>query len=127
MVVVMRKTLFVLGLCLAASACAPRQRAEESFIPIPPPVNGHSKPLIQFTGTELQEIYGKPDFVRLETGSQMWRYDAGICRIFFFLYPQQAGQDATLAIKQMESVPSSRPGHIERNCFNALQLRVKAG
>lgn len=126
----MRKVLLVFCALVVPgfvlSGCgAPQQHWEENFIPIPPPVNGHSKPLNQFTAAELQTLYGKPDFVRIETGSQMWRYDAGICRIFFFLYPQNEPAGGSLAVRQMESVPSGRPGHVDRNCFNALQLRVK--
>lgn len=119
----MRNKLIVLGFCLLAGACTHRQAvsADDNFIPEPAPVGGQVKPLYQFSGDELIRRYGIANFVRKEPGSEIWRYDAGVCRVFFFLYPQDGG----LRIRQMESTPSGRPGHITRNCFNALELRVK--
>lgn len=119
----MRNKLIVLGLCFLAGACAhrPDNAVDDDFIPEPAPVGGQMKPLSQFSAEELTRRYGTPNFVRKEPGSEIWRYDAGACRVFFFFYPQNGG----LRIRQMESTPPGKPGHVSRNCFNALELRVK--
>ena len=118
----MKKLFTLLGGALLLAGCASNVSPTHThFLPQPPPVNGHTKSLMQFTAEDLRLVYGSPAFVRKENGSEMWRYDVGACRIFFFLYRQ----DGTSGIRQYESIPPGAPGEMDRHCFDAFQLRVK--
>jgi hypothetical protein len=74
-----------------------------------------------FTVAELTRSYGPATFVRKEDGSEIWRYDVGACRFFFFFYPGERG----LTVRHVESIPSGRGQPIDADCLNAFQLRYK--
>lgn len=112
----------VASVCLLLAACAPPAPPPEPvFIPVPPPVEGKAKPLSDFTAEDLRGLYGPPAFVRKEAGLEVWRYDVGACRIFFFIGAKDGGN----GVRLYESVPPAKPGRMDRNCFNALELRIK--
>jgi hypothetical protein len=109
---------FLLAACTGTSI---PNAGKPLFIPELPPAHGQTKKLTEFTTDDLRVTFGAPAFVRKEGGNEIWRYDVGACRIFFFFYKNGGG----LEMRQIESVPDGHPGGIDRNCFNALELRLK--
>jgi hypothetical protein len=119
----MNKSLAVLGVGLLLTACAREAQVASApvFVPVPPPVAGKTKSLTEFTADDLRRTYGPPAAVRKEADAEMWRYDVGACRIFFFFSQTESGP----LIRLYESLPPGKPGQMDPNCFSALQLRVK--
>jgi hypothetical protein len=68
---------------------------------------------------QLKGTMGNPAFTRKEgAGIEMWRYDGGACKAFFFLYPQ----GSTLSVRHVETMPRPSDASADLNCLN--QLRV---
>lgn len=121
----MTKRLFLTVLCLpvlvSCAKTAVLSPSEPQFIPVPPPVAGKSKPLTEYSAPELTETFGVPSFVRQEGEREMWRYDVGACKIFFF-FDRTGGQTR---LQMYESTPPGKPGQMDRNCFSAFELRIR--
>jgi hypothetical protein len=49
----------------------------------------------------------------------MWRYDAGSCRVFFFL------TGAPAKVQHIETLPRGRDGATDPQCLTALQDSAK--
>ena len=107
---------FVAGLCLLLAACAtPPPQPKMPLPPTPPP--GEPVDLLGLSGVQLQTLFGVPSFTRKENGAEMWRYDRGSCRTFFFLYPA-AGSNA---VRHVETVPRGRDSASDPNCLALLR------
>lgn len=109
--------LWILGSC----ARGPSSSHEPAFIPVLPSADGNVKPLSDFSIDEIRTTFGAPTFVRQEAGDEMWRYDVGACKIFFFFHRQ----DGKTVLRMYESIPPGKAGRMDRNCFSALELRIK--
>jgi len=112
----MKKVLWFLGLGLLLAGCASGPRTSA-----PPSAKDEPKGLTSLTAATLSATYGAASFVRKENGTEMWRYDVGACRIFFFLYPQ----NGALSVRHVESVPRGKTVSVDQNCLNALDVRAK--
>jgi len=80
--------------------------------PPPPPTDAQS----------LRAAYGAPDFIRRETDSELWRYDAKSCTVFFFLY-REAG---LLRIRYTETTPRGKESPADSDCMRGLNERPAA-
>jgi hypothetical protein len=77
--------------------------------------------IFEYSAAELRVTYGAPSFIRKENGDELWRYDVGACRIFFFLRKD----NGTLRVNGAESIPRGQKDPIDPNCRNALDVRSK--
>ena len=110
------------GLCLLLAACAtpPPAPLPQPKVPLPPPPPlGEPADLVGLSGNQLQALFGTPSFTRKENGAEMWRYDRGSCRTFFFLYPGAASN----AVRHVETVPRARDRAADPNCLAVLRGR----
>jgi hypothetical protein len=80
--------------------------------PPPPPTDAQS----------LRARYGAPDFVRQESGSELWRYDGDKCAVFFFLYRDG---DA-LKVRYSETLPRGMMMPADPACVESLSGREGA-
>jgi hypothetical protein len=80
--------------------------------PPPPPTDAQS----------LRARYGAPDFVRQESGSELWRYDGDKCAVFFFLYREG---DA-LKLRYSETLPRGMMMASDPACVESLSGREGA-
>jgi hypothetical protein len=80
--------------------------------PPPPPTDAVS----------LRARYGAPDFVRQESGSELWRYDGDKCAVFFFLYRDG---DA-LKVRYSETLPRGMMMAVDPACVESLSGREGA-
>ena len=113
------KRLFA-GLCLVLAACATPHPPPQPTVPLPPPPpTGEPADLVGLSGNQLQALFGTPSFTRKENGSEMWRYDKGSCRTFFFLYPNGAAN----TVRHVETVPRGRDMASDPNCLAVLRGR----
>jgi len=68
----------------------------------------------------LRARYGTPDFIRREMDSELWRYDAQNCAVFFFLYREG---DA-LKLRYSETAPRGMAMPADPACLQSLNARV---
>lgn len=92
----------------AESAVAPPQM----FIPAPLPMEA----------TALRMRLGNPDFIRREMGTELWRYDAPRCSVFFFM--QQEG--GMLRLRYTETLPRGMNMAADPVCISTLEQRMAA-
>jgi hypothetical protein len=120
----MKKILAGLALlALAGCAAQPRQPAAPvsgpapaPTVPIPPaPPKGEPALFIGIDAARLRTLAGAPAFTRKDGAAEMWRYDAGSCRIFFFL------TGAPAKVQHIETLPRGRDGATDPQCLTALQ------
>ncbi len=78
----------------------------------PPPVDGAS----------LQARYGRPDFVRRDADTELWRYDGSDCAVFFFLYRD----GGALKIRYSESMPRGMTMPADPKCVESLNAHPGA-
>ena len=110
--------LVPVGLCLLLCACASRPAPT---VPLPPPPpSGEPADVVGLSAGDLRGIFGAPTFVRKENGSEMWRYDAGACHAFFFLYPNGPSQ----AVRHVETIPRGADAAANANCLATLRGRA---
>ena len=109
------------SLLLALCACASQPQSSAPTpgyrLPAPPPA-GEPTDFVGMTSTQLRASFGAPSFSRRENGSELWRYDRGDCRTFFFLYP--AGRD--MAVNHVETIPHG-PTAADPTCLSALRAK----
>lgn len=65
---------------------------------------------------------GNPDFVRRDMGTELWRYDASRCSVFFFM--QQEG--GMLRLRYTETLPRGMNMAADPACISALEQRMAA-
>ena len=68
----------------------------------------------------LRMRLGNPDFVRRDMGTELWRYDAPRCSVFFFMQ-QQGG---TLSVRYTETLPRGMNMAADPTCISALEQRM---
>jgi hypothetical protein len=68
----------------------------------------------------LRANYGEPSFVRKEAEAQLWRYDAGDCSLFFFLYRD----GANWRLRHAESAPRGKDTAVDPACLERLAKRA---
>jgi hypothetical protein len=112
-----RRTWPVLLLFLAACAAKP---------PPPPPSPAPALPIVprppppapppNFNGLApdaLRARLGGPSFSRKDGATEMWRYDIGTCRAFFFFTGNQ--------VSHIETVPAGSGGAADPACLIGLK------
>lgn len=104
--------LMLFALCACANTPAPPRIA----LPAPPPT-GEPTNFVGMTSAQLRTAFGAPVFTRREYGAELWRYDTGSCRAFFFLYP--AGND--MSVRHVETMPRGPNAAVDPNCLSALR------
>jgi hypothetical protein len=107
--------LILLGACSSEPKPAP---SSQYLLPAPPPT-GEPAGYLGMTTAQLQASFGKPAFTRRENGSELWRYDNGQCRTFFFLYP--SGRE--MAVRHVETIPQGKGVAADPACLTALRAR----
>jgi hypothetical protein len=134
------QVLALAGLAFSLAACAGQPRmlgtmappppapalspppAPPLMVPPPPPVAASPAPTPMPTdAASLQAAYGAPDFVRREANSELWRYDAGACAVFFFLYRD----GSALRIRYVETEPRGAMMAADPQCLASLNGRVR--
>ena len=86
---------FTVGLAFAACTAGPeRHVGETATVGDPGAVEAPDalsiaapESLLHLGESDLLDAMGEPAFVWVESGAQMWRYDADACALFVFLYP----------------------------------------
>ncbi len=123
-----RRAVSVLALLAMAGCAAPRQvpTAPQSPLPRPsaipaPPPRGEPQGFVNLPAAQLRSTFGAPAFVRRDGATEMWRYDGGSCRAFFFLYgaPQQ------LVVRHVETLPHGAQSAADPACLSALRASPK--
>jgi hypothetical protein len=111
-----------------AELAAPAPQPSQAVAPEPPAMAA-VEPMTMTTPANLpaptdaqtlRERYGPPDFVRRETDSELWRYDAGACAIFFFLYRE----GAALKIRYSQTSPPGTDMAADPGCVQRLSARA---
>ena len=67
----------------------------------------------------LRARYGTPDFIRREMDTELWRYDAEACSIFFFLYRD----GDVLKLRYSETTPRGMTMAADPACVERLNAR----
>lgn len=129
----MRAVLFaVLAAALPLAACATPEGGQTAtgistglFVqPVNPArqrmISGLTdKDLSQIDAETLRANYGTPNFIRKEVEAELWRYDAGSCAVFFFLYRDAA----VLRLRHAESAPRGRDAAVDPACLSRIVKR----
>jgi hypothetical protein len=115
----MIRPLALLGLVLMLTACAakpaaPPPAAPQASIPLAPP-RGEPSQYLDMAASGLEAAFGRPDFVRQDGITQMWRYDGKACRAFFFLYGKP------LTVRHVETLPHGEKSAADAACLTALR------
>ncbi len=115
---------FIAGLMMfAVAGCAAQPRPPAVSIPAPAPTvpipsappRGEPPSFTGIDVTRLRALAGSPAFARKDGATEMWRYDAGSCRVFFFL----AGAPAK--VQHVETMPRGKNGAADPDCLSVLQ------
>jgi len=115
-------------LLLAACAQAPGPRPVSApsrpspvpapGVPIPPsPPAGEPRDYINLPPANLRGLLGQPHFVRVDGGTEMWRYDGASCRAFFFFQ----GPKGSETVRHVETLPAGTGSAADPLCLNALR------
>ena len=102
----------LLGACAVKTPQAPVPQSGPASIPSAPP-RGEPSQYINMAATGLQAAFGKPAFVRKDGATEMWRYDIGTCRAFFFFTGNQVGH--------VETIPRGADNAADPACLIALR------
>jgi hypothetical protein len=70
--------------------------------------------------SQILAAFGTPAFVRKDGTAQIWRYDGGACKAFFFF--QSNG--TALSVSRVETLPRPSMGPIDSACLVSLNARV---
>jgi hypothetical protein len=119
----------VAGVAVGLAGCAPTPEAlapqASVSIPlreIPTGMPERSGPALSFAirdAAALRKEYGKPDFVRSEANSEMWRYDGANCALFLFLYREQD----SFQLRHMETLPRGAQSATDEACLASVKAR----
>lgn len=85
--------------------------------PASPPAIAAPQPLDE---AALRAAYGRPDFVRKEEQSELWRYDGAGCALFLFLYRE----NGALRLRYMESLPRGTSEAADPQCVVSVKARA---
>jgi hypothetical protein len=117
----MMRRVSCLVLALLAAGCAakappPAPPTVQPSAAIPPaPPRGEPELYLNMAASGLQAAFGRPAFVRKDGATEMWRYDAGSCRVFFFL------TGAPAKVQHVETIPRGKDGAADPECLSVLQ------
>src|SRR4051794_24894871 len=113
----------LIAIAVGVASCAPPPAApvlqDSATIALPAPVAGmpeRSGPAVSFTirdAAALRKEYGKPDFVRSEADSELWRYDGKNCALFMFLYRDHD----SFQLRHMETLPRGAQSPTDEACL----------
>ncbi len=110
-----------LAACAAPSSRSPAPPATASVEPTvplpPPPPKGEPARFAGLDAARLTALAGTPSFTRKDGATEMWRYDAGACRVFFFF------TGAPAKVQHIETMPRGRNAAADPECLNALSKR----
>lgn len=112
--------LSALAACAAPSRppVAPVQASLEPTVPLPPPPpKGEPEGFAGIDAARLTTLAGTPTFTRKDGATEMWRYDAGSCRVFFFF------TGAPAKVQHIETMPRGKTAAADPECLNALSKR----
>jgi hypothetical protein len=108
-------------LALAGCAAQPRPPAppvpvSAPTVPIPSaPPRGEPPSFTGIDAARLRALAGAPVLARKDGATEMWRYDAGSCRVFFFL------TGAPAKVQHVETMPRGKDGAADPECLSVLQ------
>ena len=126
----MIRKLAALGALLLLAGCAAQTRAHGPApvapgVPLPPsPPRGEPDRYSNISGDRLRVLLGSPAFIRKDGATEMWRYDAGNCHAFFFLYGAGAQQQVRhKQVRHIETTPQGKNEAADPACLNALTKR----
>lgn len=111
-------SLLMIAIALAGCATKPPQRPQVR-LPSPPP-NGEPSGTTGLREADLRAQFGMPAFVRRDGSAQIWRFDAPLCKAYFFLY----SKDGATAVWHVETMPRGQSIAADETCLNALRARV---
>lgn len=114
--------LLVLAACAAPSRApiAPTTASVEPTIPLPPPPpRGEPQGFAGIDAARLTALAGAPAFTRKDGTTEMWRYDAGSCRVFFFF------TGAPARVQHIETMPRGQSAAADPACLNALSMAAR--
>ena len=112
--------LLALAACAAPSrpAALPPQAALEPTVPLPPPPpKGEPERFAGMDAARLTALAGAPAFTRKDGMTEMWRYDAGSCRVFFFFTGTPS------KVQHIETMPRGQNAAADPECLSALSKR----
>jgi hypothetical protein len=111
------------------AGCAPPPAApvlqDRVNIPLEAPMTGmpeRTGPAVSFAirdAAALRKEYGKPDFVRTEANSELWRYDGTNCALFMFLYRERD----SFQLRHMETLPRGAQSATDETCLSSVKAR----
>lgn len=109
--------LFALAGCAAQPRpSAPPVPASVPTVPIPSaPPKGEPPSFAGIDAVRLRALAGAPALTRKDGATEMWRYDAGSCRVFFFL------TGAPAKVQHVETMPRGKNGAADPECLSVLQ------
>ena len=110
--------LLVLAACAAPPrpAIAPTRASVEPTVPLPPPPpKGEPQRFAGLDAARLTALAGAPAFTRKDGATEMWRYDAGSCRVFFFFTGTPS------KVQHIETMPRGQNAAADPECLSALQ------
>ena len=126
----MKKLLAGVMLSALAACAAPSSRtpapppptaALEPTVPIPPPPpKGEPQRFAGLDAARLTALAGTPAFTRKDGATEMWRYDAGSCRVFFFF------TGAPAKVQHIETMPRGQNAAADPQCLNALEVSKRS-
>jgi hypothetical protein len=115
--------LSALAACAAPQrpAVAPTQASVEPTVPLPPPPpKGEPQGFAGIDAARLTALAGTPAFTRKDGATEMWRYDAGSCRVFFFF------TGAPARVQHIETMPRGQNAAADPQCLTALQASKRS-
>lgn len=112
--------LSALAACAAPSSrpvAPPVQASVEPTVPLPPPpLKGEPQRFAGLDAARLTALAGTPAFTRKDGATEMWRYDAGSCRVFFFFTGTPA------RVQHIETMPRGQSAAADPECLSALSM-----
>lgn len=112
--------LLAAGLAGCATPMVQNPAPAPAPAPPPPPVHAPAPPAPITDAAGLRAAYGPPDFVRKETGAQLWRYDGDHCALFAFLY----GAPGAMKLRHMDTLPPGPDGGADPACIASVKARA---
>lgn len=117
--------VFLIGACTQGSLTSPAPRlkvlsgllgpVEKKATPLPPMTADR---LVSVSPVELENAFGKAEFIRKEGVNQVWQYRSGACVLDVYLIPPQAGKPLDVAYVETRSLQDA--GISLQACLNSF-------